>query len=96
VSGPDPHTLRSAVGFQSVGIAPPSEYTDSRVGATREHIGNLAATVPDLPNQFEQAVSLLRAEIPTRGTVLVLVLAFAALGYGVEWLFRKATQKTQE
>src|ERR1700740_1651202 len=24
VSGPDPHTLRSAVGFQSVGIAPPT------------------------------------------------------------------------
>jgi moderate conductance mechanosensitive channel len=73
-----------------------SEYIDSRIGATREHIGALAATVPDLPKQFEQAVSLLRAEIPTRGTVLVLVLAFAALGYGVEWLFRKATQKTRQ
>jgi moderate conductance mechanosensitive channel len=73
-----------------------SEYIDSRVGATREHIGALAAALPDLPNQFEQAVGLLRAEIPTRGTVLVLVLAFAALGYGVEWLFRKATQKTRQ
>jgi moderate conductance mechanosensitive channel len=73
-----------------------SEYIDSRVGATREHIGALAAALPDLRNQFEQAVGLLRAEIPTRGTVLVLVLAFAALGYGVEWLFRKATQKTRQ
>ena len=27
---------------------------------------------------------------------MVLVLAFAALGYGVEWLFRKATQKTRQ
>ncbi|MGB9649648.1 MAG: mechanosensitive ion channel family protein, partial [Stellaceae bacterium] len=73
-----------------------SEYIDSRVGATREHIGGLAAALPGLPNRFEEAVGLIRAEIPTRGTVLVLVLAFAALGYGVEWLFRKATQKTRQ
>ncbi len=73
-----------------------SEYIDSRVAATREHIGSLAATAPDLPNQFEHAVGLVRAEIPTRGTVAVLVLAFAALGYGVEWLLRKAGQKTRQ
>ena len=72
-----------------------SEYVDSRIGATREHLAALAAAVPDLPNQFERGVGLLQAEIPTRGTVVVLVLAFAALGYGLEWLFRKATQKTR-
>ena len=73
-----------------------SEYIDYRVGATREHIGALAAALPGLPNRFEEAVGLIRAEIPTRGTVPVLVLAFAALGFGVEWLFRKATQKTRQ
>ena len=73
-----------------------SEYINSRVGATREHIGALAAALPGLPSQFEEAVGLIRAEIPTRGTVPVLVLAFAALGFGVEWLFRRATQKTRE
>ena len=73
-----------------------SEYIDARVGATREHIGALAAALPDLPNQFEEAVGLIRTEIPTRGTVPVLVLAFAALGFVVEWLFRKATQKTRQ
>ena len=73
-----------------------SEYIDARVGATQEHIGALAAALPGLPNQFEEAVGLIRAEIPTRGTVPVLVLAFAALGFGVEWLFRKATQKTRQ
>ncbi len=73
-----------------------SEYIDTRVGATREHIAALAAALPDLPNQLERAYGLLQAQIPTRGTVLVLVLAFAALGYGVEWLFRRATQKTRE
>jgi small-conductance mechanosensitive channel len=70
-----------------------SEYVDSRIGATREHLAALAAAVPDLPNQFERGVGLLQAEIPSRGTVLLLVVVFAALGFGVESLFRKATQK---
>jgi hypothetical protein len=66
---------------------------DARLGAIREHIVALAAAVPDLPNQFERAVGRLQAEIPRRGTVVVLVLVFAGLGLGVEWLYRKTTQK---
>lgn len=73
-----------------------SHYFDSRIGAVREHLVLLVAAVPDLPNQFERAVGLLQSEIPRRGTVLLLVLVFAALGYCVEWLFRKATQKTRQ
>jgi small-conductance mechanosensitive channel len=73
-----------------------SHYFDTRVGATREHIAALAAAVPDLPNQFERAVGLLQAEIPTRGTVLLLVVVFAVLGFGVEWLFRKGTWKIRQ
>jgi moderate conductance mechanosensitive channel len=49
-----------------------------------------------LPNQFERVYGLVRADIPRQGTVVVLVLVFAALGFGVEWLFRKVTQKTRE
>jgi moderate conductance mechanosensitive channel len=73
-----------------------SHYFDTRVRAIREHIAALAATIPDLPNQFERAVGLLQAEIPTRGTVLLLVVVFAALGFGVEWLFRRATWKIRQ
>ena len=73
-----------------------SHYFDSRLGAIREHVAALASAVPDLPNQFERGVSLLQAAIPRRGTVLFLVLFFAGLGYGVEWVFRKATQKTRQ
>jgi hypothetical protein len=73
-----------------------SQLMDARLGAIREHIVALAATVPDLPNQFERAVGLLQAEIPRRGTVAVLVLVFASLGFGVEWLYRKTTQKTRQ
>jgi small-conductance mechanosensitive channel len=73
-----------------------SQLMDARLGATREHIVALAAAVPDLPNQFERAVGLLQAAIPLRGTVVVLVLVFAGLGLGVEWLYRKTAQKTRQ
>jgi small-conductance mechanosensitive channel len=74
---------------------PVSVYFSSRVGAIREHIIALVLALPDLPNQFERAIGRLQAEIPRRGTVLLLVLVFAALGFGIEWLFRKATQNTR-
>jgi moderate conductance mechanosensitive channel len=73
-----------------------SHYFDSRIAGVREHVAVLASTLPDLPNQFARGVDRLQAEIPRRGTVLFLVLVFASLGFGVEWLFRKATQKTRE
>ena len=73
-----------------------SQYVDARISATREHFVALGTALPELPNEFERAIGLVRAEIPTRGTVPVLVLVFAALGFGVEWLFRKATRKTRQ
>jgi small-conductance mechanosensitive channel len=73
-----------------------SNIMDARLGAIREHVVALAATVPDLPNQFERGVALLKAEIPVRGTVVLLVLVFAGMGLGVEWLYRKTTQKTRQ
>jgi small-conductance mechanosensitive channel len=73
-----------------------SSYFDTRIREIRVHVAALASTLPDLPNQFERGVGLLQAEIPRRGTVLVLVLGFAGLGFGVEWLFRKTTQNTRQ
>jgi len=73
-----------------------SQYVDARIVATREHFAALGSALPDLPNQFERAYGRVRADIPTRGTVLALVLLFAALGFGVEWLFRKATRRTRQ
>jgi small-conductance mechanosensitive channel len=89
----------------SKAVAPPahaaseasvSDYFSHYVGATREHIIALVAALPDLPDRFQRAIDLLQEEIPRRGTVLLLVFVFAALGFGVEWLFRKATQATRE
>ena len=70
-----------------------SHYFDSRVGAIRDHIVALAAALPDLPNQFERGAARVSADLGDRGRVKILLhlAAFVALGFGVEWLFRKAT-----
>jgi len=72
-----------------------SHYFDERVGATREHIVALAAALPELPNQFAQAEARISADLGDRGRIKVLLhlALFVALGFGVEWLFRKATEK---
>jgi moderate conductance mechanosensitive channel len=72
-----------------------SQSIDSLVSATREHIAVLVTALPDLPNQLKRAIGLLQADIPTRGTVPLLIVVFAALGFGIEWLFRRATRKTR-
>jgi hypothetical protein len=85
----------------AAGVAPEtvsnsvSHYFDSRVGAIREHIVALIAAVPDLPKQFGRAVALVSADLGDRGRVKVLLLfaVFVGLGFGVEWLFRKATER---
>jgi moderate conductance mechanosensitive channel len=73
-----------------------SHYFASRLSDVREHISALVSVVPDLPNQFQRGYGLLEAEIPRRGTVVTLVLMFAALGLAVEWVFRSATQKIRQ
>jgi small-conductance mechanosensitive channel len=72
-----------------------SHYFDSRVGAIRDHIVALGAAFPDLPNQFERGAALVSADLGDRGRVKILLhlAAFVALGFGVEWLFRKATER---
>jgi len=74
-----------------------SHYFDSRVGAIRGHIVALTAAIPDLPNQFGRAVGLVSADLGDRGRIKVLLLlaVFVALGFGVEWLFRKATARVR-
>src|SRR5215472_16697412 len=74
-----------------------SQALDSRLGAIREHIVALAATVPDLPNQYERGHDLVTADLGEHGRTkaLLLLAVFVGLGAGVEWLFRKATQRAR-
>jgi moderate conductance mechanosensitive channel len=75
-----------------------SHYFDYRVGAIREHIVALTAAIPDLPNQSGRAVGLVSADLGDRGriNVLLLLAVFVGLGFGVEWLFRKATERVRQ
>jgi small-conductance mechanosensitive channel len=72
-----------------------SHYFDSRLGEVRAHIVGLAAALPDLPNQFRVGSARVTAELGDggRARALLLLAVFVTLGFGVEWLFRKATQR---
>jgi small-conductance mechanosensitive channel len=82
---------------QTVAEESVSRALDTRLGAIREHIVELARTVPDLPNQFWQGRSRVTADLGENGRVraLLLLAVFVGLGIGVEWLFRKATQRVR-
>jgi small-conductance mechanosensitive channel len=74
-----------------------SQALDSRLGAIREHIVALAGTVPDLPNQFWQGRARVTADLGENGRIkaLLLLAVLVGLGIGVEWLFRKVTQRAR-
>ncbi|WP_374308803.1 mechanosensitive ion channel domain-containing protein [Dongia sp.] len=75
----------------------PSGYVDRRLADIRQHIDNLVMTVPNLPAEFDRAGDILMVEFQDRGIaqVLSLIFGFLALGFLVEWLFRRATQGLQ-
>ncbi len=76
----------------------PSSYLDRRLGEIRQHITKLAMAVPELPNEFARARTILMLEFENRGMVRVgsLVLGFLALGYLLEWVFRRVTRPIQQ
>jgi small-conductance mechanosensitive channel len=70
-----------------------SEMLETRVEAMRTHLAALAAAVPRMPQEVQQAANLLSHELRSRPflNVVLLVLGFLGLGAGAEWIFRKAT-----
>jgi DNA-binding transcriptional LysR family regulator len=60
-----------------------------QIDAMREHMTLLQAALPRVPGAVADAFSRVRAEMDNRGMrrIGLLVLAFAALGFGVERLF---------
>jgi small-conductance mechanosensitive channel len=85
-------TMKPAPTSQNVTIA--SGFA-TRVVAIREHLASLAAAFPLVPGEFERAGTTLLAELQERGLVevLLLVVIFVALGFGLEWLFWLATAR---
>ena len=60
-----------------------------QIDGIRDHIASVAAAVPRVPAELAQVFTNLRSEMAAHGTgsMLLLVLAFVALGLGAEWLF---------
>ncbi|WP_353646548.1 mechanosensitive ion channel family protein [Mesorhizobium sp. WSM2239] len=59
----------------------------------RNHLVALGNAFPRIPGEAANAVRIVKAEINNRGfaTILVIFAALLALGFGAEWLFRRAT-----
>jgi small-conductance mechanosensitive channel len=75
-----------------------SHVLERRLVATRAHLIGLAQALPRLPEEAARAADLLSQEMQSRSLlrVLVLVLAFLALGAGAEWAFRIAVRGREE
>ena len=69
-----------------------------RVDAMRAFLRQLTAAVPTLPDELARAWTTLAAERQEHSgpRVVVLLAVFAALGFGVEWLFWWATSGFRE
>lgn len=78
--------------------ASPSRDLTMRLEAIRRHVAALAAALPALPGEFRRAGAPLYLDLQERGLLelLLLALGFAALGFGAEWLFRRATAGVRE
>ena len=72
---------------------PPSHPLADYVAAIRGHIYGLARALPTLPDQFARAWSILVADVDAVGPagLIGLVGALAAVGFGADWLYRRAT-----
>ena len=72
-------------------------YLSSRADAIHDQIVALASAIPDLPNQFRRAGAR-DIEIHggyRRAVALLNLIVFVALGFGAQWVFRKATGRVR-
>src|SRR5262249_3406447 len=75
-----------------------ARYFGKRLAEIREHIRMLGAAFSDLPRQFKQGTDRVGADLGNggRAKALLLLMLFVALGFGVEWLFWRATRRVRE
>ncbi len=71
-----------------------SHYFEERAELIRGHIAALATALPRLPAEFAYAFGMFRSDMMDQGLprIALLLALFAALGFGLEWLFRAATK----
>jgi len=69
----------------------------SRLSGIHEHLTKVVAAIPHFPSELRRASNRLLQELRNRGlsTVVALIGGFAALGYGSECLFWRATRRSR-
>jgi small-conductance mechanosensitive channel len=75
-----------------------SAMVDARVAAMRSHVRDLAGEIPQFPAELAQAGQRLSADLAEVGLLRVVALfaVFAALGFGVEALYFRATRPIRQ
>ena len=66
-----------------------------RLGRIRAHVASLVADLPNIGEDFSTAGEMLANQFrgPELWRMLRLLVLFVGLGYGLEWLFRRATTR---
>ena len=86
---------RSALPPEAAAPTTMHEMMSGRLADARAFLRELAAAVPTVPDELRRAATVLYGESQAqeRGllSVIVLLVAFGALGFGLEWLFWWAT-----
>jgi small-conductance mechanosensitive channel len=81
--------------------APPttqlSELAETRISLVRQHLRRLLDAVPRLPEEIGRAFGKIRTEFRERGhaPIMLLVVFFVALGFGLEYAARYVTRRTR-
>jgi small-conductance mechanosensitive channel len=76
---------------EEISVAPSASDFMQWSNAIRAHLRGIVQAIPAVPGEFAGARSTIMTEINGRrpGAVLVLFAAFAALGFGAEFVFRR-------
>ncbi len=76
----------------------PAEMMSSRVEAVRTHLADMVGAMPALPAEYTRAAGVFRERLGDRrpARILTLLLAFVALGFGIEGLFSRATRRIRQ
>ena len=76
----------------------PASYLATRLMEIRHNLAALGAEIPNLPGELDYAWRILSVEFQDRGlfSILLLVVGFVGLGYGLQWLFWHATKSYRE
>ena len=82
-----------AAGAQVSGSENAQQVMASQLDTMRAFLRELVAAIPTLPAELGGALAHLYLEAEGRGRVLTLLAVFAALGFGLEWLFWWATTR---